>query len=177
MYFKRIKTKNKKGFTLVETIIYITIFVLLSILVVNMIITIIKSAAMGYVSRNINTSAEAGIERMIREIRRANDIEVAESYFGVNPGVLKLDTTEWGSDATTTIKFQLENGILKVSEGGGALQALTSTDVNISSLIFYQIIASTTSKAIKVEMELEDSWSNYTKTEKFYNTTILRGSY
>lgn len=168
--------KDRRGLSLIETIVYITIFAIISVLAVNSLVMVMKSFNQGRLWSRICASAETATERMTREIRLAYDIDLGLSTLNFHPGHLFLNTYDV-SGAPTTIDFYLDNGILMVSEGGGAAVALTSSQVEVTNLVFRPISAPSTSKAIKIELEIRGTQGNYQKTERFYNTAILRGSY
>lgn len=149
----------KKGFTLIETIIYTAVFASVSFLIFGSILTTYNVFREIRISRNINRAAETSLERIIREIRLAKSIDDGTSIFNTNAGRLKLDTVE----------FLMNGSSLMIKEGASDPVSLNSTGTGVSSLIFRKITASTTSQAIKIEMEISG--------EKFYSTAILRGSY
>ena len=135
-----------------------------------------KSYSSVKMSRDLNFSASVAIERMANEIRLASDIDDAGSIFSASPGKLKLNTTDnLGSPAA--IEFFLSGTGVFVKEGNGASEALTSSSTEITSLIFNKITSSTVSKAVKISLTTKAKGSRMEKTEKFYNTAILRGSY
>ena len=161
--------QNKSGFTLVEVVIYSAILAVVSVFVVNSLILMVKNFNGYRVSRFVNISAASAMERMTRELREARDIG-AINTFDSNPGFISLDTG---------IEFLSTNSQLFIRYSGGDDQALTPTNLELTSLIFRQVATSTNpnSKAIKIEMELKGERGGYQKTEKFYDTVILRGSY
>ncbi len=163
----------KKGFTLIEIIIYTAIIAIIFILVVNSLTVVIRAFNQGRVAIKINNSAELAMERMTREIRFAYDIDISSVL-----GHLVLSTYSISSPETpTTIEFYLDSGKLMVKEGVWPADQLTSSDLSVTNLVFRQITAYSTSKAIKIEMTIQGSSGNYQKTENFYNTAILRKSY
>jgi len=155
--------KMKKGFTLIETIIYTAIIAVIFILVVNSLSIVIKAFNQGRVAIKINNSAEVAMERMTREIRFAYDIDGSSDLSHL---VLNTD-----------VEFYLDSGKIMIIDRGTNAVALTSDDLTVTNLIFRQINSSSVSKAVKIEMAIQGSSGNYQKTENFYNTAILRGSY
>ena len=153
----------KKGFTLIETIIYTAIIAAIFILVVNSLSIVIKAFNQGRVAIKINNSAEVAMERMTREIRFAYDIDGSSDLSHL---VLNTD-----------VEFYLDSGKIMIIDRGANAVALTSDDLTVTNLIFRQINSSSVSKAVKIEMAIQGSSGNYQKTENFYNTAILRGSY
>ena len=53
---------------------------------------------------------------------------------------------------------------------------LVMENISPASLIFRRI-ATANSEAVKIELTVQDTSSTSTKTENFYNTVILRGTY
>lgn len=158
--------------TLIEVIIYTAILAIIFILIVNSLSIVIKAFNQGRVAIKINNSAETAMERMTREIRFAYDIDASSTL-----DHLVLNTYVLGTENPTTAEFYLDSGKLMVKERVLPAGQLTSSDLTVTNLIFRQITASSTSKAIKIEMTIRGSSGNYQKTENFYNTAILRESY
>ena len=59
----------------------------------------------------------------------------------------------------------------------GRSEALTAISTEITSLVFNKITSSAVSKAVKISLTAKAKGSRTEKTENFYNTVILRGSY
>lgn len=163
----------KRGFTLIETIIYMATIAVIFILVVNSLTVVIKAFNQGRVIIKINNSAETAMERMTREIRFAYGIDSSSTL-----DHLVLSTYSTSSPETpTTIEFYIDSGKVMIKEGSLGAEALTASDLTVTNLIFRQINASSVSKAVKIEMTIQGFSGNYQKTENFYNTAILRRSY
>ncbi len=162
----------KKGFTIIEIIIYTAIIAIIFVLVVNSLTVVIKAFNQGRVIIKINNSAETAIERMTREIRFAYDIDASSTL-----GHLILNTYVLGTETPTTVEFYIDSGKLMIKEGVLPADQLTSSDLTVTNLVFRQINASSVSRAVKIEMTMQGFFGNYQKTENFYNTTILRKSY
>jgi len=168
--------KNSRGSSLLETLIYAAILGLVAVLTTGSILAIMKSYSSVKMSRDLNFSASVAMERMANEIRLANNINDAGSIFAASPGKLKLNTVD-GSGSATAIEFFLSGTGIFVKEGSGAPEALTASSTEITSLIFNKITSSSVSKAVKISLTAKAKGSRMEKTENFYNTAILRGSY
>lgn len=168
----------RRGFSLVETIIYVGILAAFSIFLINSILLIVKSFNNYKSWQRINAGAEVAMERMTREIKLADSIN-GLSVFDISPGRLVLNTINPDTEAATTIEFYVFGTSLMVKEGSQAGVSLTPSNTEIASLIFRVVAASTDlkSKAARIEFELRSSGARYQKTEKFYDTAILRRSY
>ncbi len=170
---------RKQGFNLIEMVIYIAILSVVSIFVVDSLFKILEAFYRYRVSSSINTSAAVAMERMVREIRLADDIVVGSSVFDANPGHLFLNTIDPVTETATTIEFFASGNELMVKKGSGAAVALTHPDLELENLIFRQIATFTNmySKAVKIELELMAGRGRYQKTINFYDTAVLRRSY
>jgi len=166
---------TRTGFTLVEMIIYVAFFTILSVLTVNATIMVMKSFYSLRLTQNLNQSATVALERMGREIRNAYDINSAQSTFGTSPGRLTLNTKDAGG-SNTTMEFYVDAGNqLRLKEGGVEKGPLVTKGVTFTNLVF-RSITTPKSKAVKIEMTITDSRSTLIKTTKFYDTIVLRGS-
>ena len=168
--------KNSQGSSLLETLIYAAILGMVAIFTTDSILAMMKSYTSVKMSRDLNFSASVAMERMANEIRLANNINDAGSVFAASPGKLKLDTMD-SFDSPATIEFFLSGAGIFVKEGSGASEALTASSTEITSLIFNKITSSAVSKAVKISLIAKAKGGRMEKTEKFYNTAILRGSY
>ncbi|MFA5997241.1 MAG: prepilin-type N-terminal cleavage/methylation domain-containing protein [Candidatus Paceibacterota bacterium] len=163
-----------RAFTLVEMIIYAAIFSFISIVAVNGVIVSMKSFYNIRLSQNINQSATVAMDRMAYEIRNAYNIDSTNSTLGTSPGRLTL-LTEDANGNSTTVEFYVIANQLNMRVGGvdqGPLLVKTSI---LTNLIFLPI-TTPNSKAVKIEMTAQDSRQDATKTAKYYDTIVLRGS-
>ena len=85
---------SKKGFSLIEMLIYIAVVSLMMILLVNTVLSIINAYSDLRLARNIETSATVSFDRMIREIRGAKSVDMINTTFGGSPGRPALNTTD-----------------------------------------------------------------------------------
>jgi prepilin-type N-terminal cleavage/methylation domain-containing protein len=165
---------HKRGFTLVEMIIYIAFFAVLSMLAVEATIVVMKSFYTLRLTQSISQSATVGLERLSREIRNAYDVDAVNSTFGTSPGRLTLKTKD-ALGANTTVEFYVTNSQLGIKEGGVDKGSLMTKNATLTNLIF-RSITTANSKAIKIDMTIADSRSTLQQTAKFYDTIIMRGS-
>lgn len=163
--------EQRKGFTLVEMLVYVGLMVVVLVALVNMLLSMSK--AYGYLkySKHLQTSAVTSLDRMVRDIRNAVSVNVAQSTLDSSPGVLTINTTTVSGTAQT-FKYYISGGAVKVVQDGADLGPLTLPDVTVNSLIFRKIETGI-SQAIKIELTLTAG----TRTANFYDTAILRGSY
>ena len=156
-------------------VIYATILSILTIVTVNSTFSGVRSFAEFRTSRDLNSSATSFLERITREIRSAHGIDVALSTLDANPGRLTLLTKDSGG-ADTTVEFYVENGSLKIREGGAAMGSLTSSTTVVTNFIV-RSLSNPNSSAIKTELGLTAARGGVSKSGNFYSTILLRGSY
>lgn len=160
---------NKKGYSLVEMIIYLAIFTAISILVINSFITILSSFNTTHINRKLLESGIVSMERISRSIRGAESATVNSSTDIVLNNI---------DDATSSFNLRVvgENGQLNLYKNNSLEGNILTPGVSLSSLIFRQI-TTPESQAIKIEMTIEYTSGHQTKSVNFYNTVILRKSY
>ena len=156
----------KRGYTLLETVVYIGILAVIVVLALGAILSIYQAYGKARIERQIATNGDVAMERIIREVRAATSTK-ASSVFGSHPGVLALSTDE---------TFSLSGGLLRVQEGALPAQNLTSSDVTISNLIFYAS-TSPNSTIIRAEMTLDAGAGVFARSKKFYGSAVLRRAY
>ena len=165
-------SKKQKGFTLVEAIIYVALFVMLSTLLVDSLFIISRAYNDSRINRNLLNSAHVSVERMTREIRGANSwVSGDSSVFGFNPGKLTIKFAD-----TTTETFELSGGVILFTDKTGVTSNLTANNVNVDSLIF-QNISTLNGSAVKFDMTLTSLGFSPSKTISISDTVVLRGSY
>lgn len=172
---KIIADKRKRGITLVETIIYVFIFTLLLIVVVNSLVSMTRSYRHIQANKDIETSAIVFLERVTREIRFAKSVDIGQSSFDTSNGSLYLNTLD-ESGALGSIRFYLLNSRVHVNENSYYLGPLTLGKVSVSDLMFSRI-ATPKAEAIKIVVTLQSGEGGALRTKKFYSTVVLRGSY
>lgn len=165
------KKSSRKGFSLIEMLVYLALLALILVALVNMILSMNK--AYGYLkySRHLQTSGVDALDRMVRDIRNAQSVNTGESTLDASPGVLTLNTTTSTSSAQT-LKFYISGGALHINQDGGDLGLLTLPDTTVTNLIFRKM-STGISEAVKIEMTITAG----THTGNFYSTAILRDSY
>ena len=159
-------TKNK-GITLIETILYVFILTLLMGVIVQLFIAIGGAYKNIKAARETEIAGTIAIDRVLREIRNASSVVVAQSSLGTNPGALTIS----GIDESLndyTVSFAVSSGVLTASRDGGAAEALTPAGATVNFLVFNKL-TNPNSEGVRVELEISN--------KKFYGFAALRGSY
>jgi len=167
----------RRGFTLIEALIYI--FVLL-ILVSGTVTAISILSQSGYglrAERRIINAGEASAETLTREIRQASDVLLPSSTLGSSPGVLALRTVQSpGSQTPVTRTFSLLNSRLQKQDDSGAPEFLTGPEATITELFFWHSVTGA-SALVTFKFTVESGQGAAFKQKTFYGSAILRAKY
>ena len=149
--------KMKKGFSLVEMIVYVALLAVIFIVVVNSLMAIMSSYNSIKSAKDIENSAMLGLDRMERDIKNATSITAIST--STDPNSITLDTG---------VQFYVATGTLSVNENGVYSGPLSVSGVTVTSLLFYPITTAN-SKAVRIQMTING--------KNFYDTAVMRGSY
>ncbi len=142
----------KKGFTLIETLIYgliVSGMILISILF-SLSISDGSQRARAY--QEVQQNARMAMDRIVQEIRAADDLNASGSVFGANPGTLSLAHSDPGKNPTI---FDVSGEKLRISQGGSATTTLTSDLVRVTNLTFTNLSVSNRTKNIYISLTVE----------------------
>ena len=163
------------GLSLVEMLFYVAILSFALLAAMQTLIVVTRSYGTLKNAERVEQEAAISLDRLVREIRDANGIDDAGSVFSTHPGKLFLHSTT-ASGTPKTVEFSLEDGHLKLKENGATVGFLTSSQTNISNLIFRKITTAR-SQGVKVEMTMRSGTTTALRVENFYATAVLRDSY
>lgn len=166
--------KKNKGTSLPELLIYVGILALILATLINMVLVIGKSYGRLKSSRAIEIVGEVALEQIVREIRKASAVNAA-SVLGASPGKLILDTTDAGG-SPVTMEFSLIGEVIYQRFNNGIHNPLTASSSAITSLVFRSLTNGRTA-ATRVEIITQSGEGVAFRSEKFYTTAVLRGSY
>lgn len=146
------KNNFQRGFTLIETLIYgllVSGMILVSILFS---LSVSEGNQRARAFQEVQQNARMAMERIVQEIRAANNLDAAGSTFATSPGVLSLTHDDASKSPTV---FSASNNVLRIRQGTGAIIPLTSDLVNVTSLIFTNLSVSNRTKNIGISMTVE----------------------
>ena len=162
------KNKQNKGYAILELLFYITLFSILSLVVIDAMIIMTKSFK--EVTRQAELTRSGNImERISREVRSSYDINT------ISANNLKLNTKDSGG-ADKTIEFLLSGSDIRLLENDILTGNLNAPDVAVSGLAFTQI-TTPKGKAVKIFFTVKSASDTLNRTQDFYNTIVLRGNY
>ena len=164
--------KNESGFSLVESIIYLALFVMLSTVLIDALLVMSKAYNATRVNRDLLDSINVPLERMTRDIRGASSVVTGSaSTFDTSPGKLTIRN----ENASTEI-FALSSGAIQFTDTTGATNSLTGSQVVVDSLIFRKI-STAQGSAVKIELTVHSLRSPNAQAVSLSDTIALRGAY
>lgn len=167
--------KSNKGSTLLETLVYISILVIIILVLIGSLVVLSRSYRQVTVSRTLESSALLALDRITSGIRSSESINFANTTLNSSVGVLSLNARAT-SGTPYIARFYVQDGIVKMDVNGVFEGQLTSSSTQVTSLMFRHI-DTPVSDAIRTEIIIEADVNGLTKTENFYTTTILKNSY
>jgi hypothetical protein len=163
---------SQKGFSLIELVIYIAVFSFTLSTTVAFTVLFLRSYGDLKISNNINNSAVVSLERMVREIRSAESVDLVQSILNTDQGRLVINTTdEFGEPLE--LDFYLSGGSLLLGKNGVYFGMLTRDGVSVDKLLF-RVSNNGVSDIVKIEMDLTNNIGEKSKTETFSVSALLR---
>jgi len=156
------------GYAILELLFYIVFFALLTLVVINAMITMTRSFRETSLQREF---AQGGVlmERISRGIRQAYSIN------SISATDLKLNIKD-SLGVTKTEEFLLSGSNVRFLENNVLTGNLNTGSIIVTDLAFTQI-TTIMGKAIKVSLTFRSSNDASNRLINFYNTVVLRGDY
>ena len=169
------RTHYSRGDSLVETIVYIALFIGLSALLIDSLIVMGKAYTEGRAARDVLSSAETSLSRIEGEVRAASAVNGTMSRFDAQGGALSLSGTD-SQGAAETLTFTLAGGQIVVSKNLGTPVPLTDPHVSVDSLVFRDIHDGP-AESIRIEATFRSLRSAVGKTLTVDDTALIRGAH
>lgn len=164
---KNIKKMNR-GYALLETIFYIILFAILSVAVINAMITMAKAFKETTIQAELMQGGNI-MEKISREIRQAYGVN------SISTNSLKLNTTD-DAGVNKTVTFSLSDGDILFLEDDVFTGNLNTQNMTIVNLSFTQI-NTTKGIGVKIYLTVKSDHDTQDRNEDFYDTVVLRGNY
>ncbi len=177
---KFFKLHSKRGFSLVEVVLYVSLFSLMSVLTFEALFQTVRAFTHLRISRDINDSSVKIMERLTRDIKSSVAVDMANSVFGIDPGVLTLSSVS-ASGTPLTVQYIMVGNALHLKEGASVFTlvdrgSLLSSQTSVSGVL-YRLINVGGTTAVKIELHITASRGSVSETNYFYDTVVLRGTY
>jgi type II secretory pathway component PulJ len=171
---------SRKGFTLIEIVLYVALSAIIGLVLVTFFIQAIKITETSRSSRESLDNARHSINLIEQEIRQATSVYNLTSVFGTNPGQLSLETTRDlpADDDTTYVDFYVDAGGLYIKREGQSTMLITSQKVKVTNLVFTLLNTTAEGSAVKTDLTIEYSDPIFgSKTPVRLSTTTSLRSY
>ena len=166
-----LKKTSSSGFTLVETLVYLFIFILISSGAIGLLFSLNDLFVQYKLKQALLASGTTAMERILLEIREADSVLVADSVFASSTaGVLVLDK---GVD---TIKIDTDGGDLGLYKNNALEGVLHSGAIDlVGSTYYYYEQGGVT--LIRARLDLSATAGSETETWSLTGGAIIRSSY
>lgn len=151
---------HKRGFTLVESLIYATIIVFVAIVAIGLILNILEGQAKSKTMYSVQENARLVMERSVQEIHAAQDINIGSSDFDINLAdptnagkKLSLQMRDSGLNPT---EIDVSSYVARIKQGSSSVEEISSDNIKITKLIFTNLSSPNgRSKNIQIELTAE----------------------
>jgi len=161
-----------RGFTLLETLIYVAIFSLLVSGLISFMSLITTTRVKNQINLEINNQGDFIIRTMTSTLKQASLIN--SPTLGNTAGTLSLVQADLARNPTI---FSISNGTLYMTEGTNSPVALTNNKVTVSNLIFSNLSLAGTPGSLKIQLTLTSNIANINNiilSADFYGSATLR---
>lgn len=161
---------SKKGFTLIEMILYVSVCSIMLLSLSTFLTFLLGARVRSQSIAEVNQQGFQVMQMMTSTIRNGRSIQSpslggSSSTLSITTGVPVVDPTQ----------FDVSSGTLRIKEGSNSTIALTNSRVTISSLLFENISsASSTEKIVRISFTIDHK--NPIGRNEYAFTKIFRGS-
>ena len=156
---------QQKGFTLIETLIYVACFTLILVALTDITLSVNKIYAHVRTLSTLQNSAITSLQNISRDVRAASQIQ----SISTNPAHFVLISKDGG-----TQEYYVESGSLYVKKNNTQIISLTDSSVQVSDFKAYLVLAGS-STALTAKLSLQVFNGGATTTENFQLTDLMVG--
>jgi len=125
----------KKGTSFIEIIIYVAIVGMLITTFITFSLYIHDAYNKSYTVQEVHANARVSLDLISHRIRAATSVNVDDSVFDSDPGVLSLEMNNPLIDPTV-FNLDEDDGVLYMTEGVGLPVAITDGWISINNFVF-----------------------------------------
>ncbi len=180
---------TKRGFTLIEGIVYVALFVLIFGALVNYALSLFTAFAKTAAQRETINNARTAMDAIVREIKYSKAVYQPASCFGIADAKLAcaggkrqlslITSQNLPSDESQTYSdLYLDGDKVYIKREGAAAGALTSGKVRVTNLVFERLDNDgRESVRTTLTIEYDTASPKIQNSVTLYSTAALRGSY
>jgi type II secretory pathway component PulJ len=150
--------QKRNGFTLMEILVYISLFSLIMVFLVQFLSAILQENVEDTAREEVEASLLTAINIIDSEVRNATDIYLPTSTFSSHPGQLSLTTVRSlpADEQITYVDFFIsDDERLCIRRDTSTAECLTSPRLRVTNLQFIRLIPSEGSQSIQTKLTLE----------------------
>ena len=166
-----LKIRQRLGFTLVEILVYISIFVILSVGAIGFLFSLDDLFVQYKLKQNLLASGTTIMERVLLEVREADSLVMADSIIeSPSNGVISLDK------GYETVEILKNGNNLELYRDNNLESIINSSEVEVLGSTFYHYEQNGV-ELIRVKLDLRSSVESQTEDWTITGGAIIRGSY
>jgi len=166
------QTTAKRGFTLIEVLVYIVVFTMVALGAVLVLVSYGRIVETVKTQAALSDAGQGTLERITRALRSGDSISVADSSFATTSGAIAIIT---GTDET---RFYRASGTIFMRTNNGTPVALVDDSlVYVDKLVFFSYQSAEDTELIRIQLQLSASSSEAVLTRTFEAATMVRGTY
>lgn len=168
---------KKNGFTLVEVLIYLAIIGIVITSFLYFGISIFGYRNKSFAVQEVQANQRMALGVISQKIRLAKSVNVSQSTFDTDPGILSLAMDD-SSKNPTIIKLDQADGVMQIAEGGTSTTTVTSQSVRVKNLIFTNLTSTSSAPNIGINLTIEFNNTNqdinFNYSDDLYTAVSLR---
>ncbi|KXJ98310.1 MAG: hypothetical protein UZ19_OD1000742 [Parcubacteria bacterium OLB19] len=166
-----LKVRQKLGFTLVEILVYISIFVMVSAGAIGFLFSLDDLFVQYKLKQDLLASGTTIMERILLEVREANTLVLADSVIeSASAGAITLDK------GYETVEILKNGNNLELYRDNNFESVINSAEVEVLGSTFYRYEQNGV-ELIRVRLNLRSSEESQTEDWTITGGAIIRGSY
>lgn len=166
-----IKSRIKsKGFTLIEMLVYLAIFMIVSTASVTLLLSLNEFIDQYQVETALYRSGSNIMEQIVVELRQADQFDSVNSVIDTPAtGVLAI------SNGSATTRFTKTGDDIVLTKDGVSFGSLNTDSVSVTGFTVYRY-TSAAGTFVRVHVQLTSSVDDTTKSLDLYGGAIIRGA-
>lgn len=164
---------TKRGFTLVELLLYVLISAMIIFSVAGFLFLTLTTKEKSKTILEVENQGDQIMQIVTQVIRNSEGINSPAQ--GVSASSASLDVVNAADDPTV---FDVSGGIFRITEGVGSAVGLNNSNVTVSGLSFYNLSRTGTYGVIRVQFTVSrvnpEGRNEYDYSKTFYGSASLR---
>ncbi len=160
--------KISAGFSLIETLLYLSIFIVVSTASVYVLFSLNEIIDNYRVTTSLYRSGANAMEQIVTSIREADQLSGATVVHSSSTGVLAV------MNGAQTTQFTKTGDDLLLSRAGASLGSLLAPNVDVVGFTVFQY-PTTVGTLVRVKLDLEATSGSTTRTVSLYGGSVIRG--